>query len=162
MRIAWRGKVTAGPQLAELLDGLLEPLAEDRLTAQEAIDVATGRAAKRRKRAAAQQQQSSSSSQQQQQQAGASLARTMTMPDGSVVRVMGPAGAVRPLPRGVRKPAGTRVLLDRSAGRLDVEIPPEGLSGGSVGTGLFAIVWNAFVAVRWLFSVCVCVVLLLL
>jgi uncharacterized protein YdbL (DUF1318 family) len=48
-----RDRVTVGKQLGELLDGLLEPLAEDRLTPQEAIDVATGRAAKRRKKAAA-------------------------------------------------------------------------------------------------------------
>lgn len=40
---ACRDKVTVGPRLSELLDGLLEPLAEDRLTPQEAIDVVTGR-----------------------------------------------------------------------------------------------------------------------
>lgn len=34
--------MTVGPRLGELLDGLLEPLAEDRLAPQEAIDVATG------------------------------------------------------------------------------------------------------------------------
>lgn len=46
----------------------------------------------------------------------------------------------------VRKPAGTRVELNKTAQRLDIEIPPEGLSGSSVGGGLFAVVWNAFVA----------------
>jgi hypothetical protein len=51
----------------------------------------------------------------------------------------------------VRKPAGTRVVLDRSAARLDIDIPPEGLSGSSLGTGLFAVAWNAFVAF-WTFS----------
>jgi hypothetical protein len=38
------------------------------------------------------------------------------------------------------------VQLSASAGKLDIEIPPEGLSGGSIGTGLFALAWNAFVA----------------
>jgi hypothetical protein len=37
-----RDKVTVGPRLSELLDGLLEPLAEDRLNPQEAIDIITG------------------------------------------------------------------------------------------------------------------------
>lgn len=39
---AVRDKVTVGPRLSELLDGLLEPLAEDRLTPQEALDIVTG------------------------------------------------------------------------------------------------------------------------
>jgi hypothetical protein len=124
---------------SELLDGLLEPVAEDRLTAQEAIDVATGKAARRRKSAAA----SAAAARPAESQA----VRTMRMPDGSVVRMMGQGGAARPLMRGVKKPAGTRVQLERSGARLDIEIPPEGLNGGSVGTGLFAVAWNAFVAV---------------
>lgn len=126
-------------QTSELLDGLLEPLAEDRLTAQEAIDIATGKAAKRRR-------QASAASSKAVPAAGGE--RTMTMPDGSIVRIMGPGAVARPLLRDVRKPAGTRVQLEKSANRLDIEIPPEGLSSGSVGTGLFAVAWNAFVAVR--------------
>lgn len=117
-------------------------MAEDRVTAQEAIDIATGKAAKRRRKAAAAAQPSGP--------AGASVLgageRTMRMPDGSIVKIVG-GGAVRPLPRNVKRPAGTRVLLERSPGRLDLEIPPEGLSGNSVGTGVFAVAWNAFVAV---------------
>ena len=37
--------MTVSNQLGELLDGLLEPVAEDRLTAREAVSVALGRAA---------------------------------------------------------------------------------------------------------------------
>ncbi len=37
-------RVTVGPRLSQLLDGLLEPVAEDRLTAQEALDILDGRA----------------------------------------------------------------------------------------------------------------------
>lgn len=40
--VAVRDKVTVGPRLGELLDGLLEPQAEDRLTPQEALDIVTG------------------------------------------------------------------------------------------------------------------------
>jgi len=125
------------PPPSELLDGLLEPVAEDRLTAQEAIDIATGKAAKRRKSAVS----AAAASQ------GSAAQRTVQMSDGSVVRVMGGGGAARPMMMGVKKPAGTRVQLERSTNRLDIEIPPEGLNGGSVGTGLFAVAWNAFVAV---------------
>lgn len=39
---AGRDKVTVGPRLSELLDSLLEPLAEDRVTPQEALDIVTG------------------------------------------------------------------------------------------------------------------------
>lgn len=46
----------------------------------------------------------------------------------------------------VRKPAGSRVQLSASPGRLDVDIPSQGLSGDNIGTGLFALAWNAFVA----------------
>ncbi|KAI8466261.1 MAG: kinase-like domain-containing protein [Monoraphidium minutum] len=147
MRIAYRDRVTVGPQLGELLDGLLEPVAEDRMAAQEAIDIATGKAAKRRRRAAEQGAAAGGRA----GAAGGGGQRMVTLADGSVVQVTGPGGAGRPLPRGVRKPAGTRILLDRAPGRLDVEIPPEGLSGNSMGTGVFAVAWNAFVAF-WTFS----------
>lgn len=39
---AARDKVTVGPRLSELLDSLLEPLAEDRVSPQEALDIVTG------------------------------------------------------------------------------------------------------------------------
>jgi hypothetical protein len=48
--------------------------------------------------------------------------------------------------RPVKKPAGSRVQLTNTSGRLDIEIPPQGLSGANIGTGLFAVAWNAFVA----------------
>jgi hypothetical protein len=40
--VLFRDKVTVGPRLSELLDSLLEPLAEDRITPQEALNVVTG------------------------------------------------------------------------------------------------------------------------
>jgi hypothetical protein len=46
----------------------------------------------------------------------------------------------------VRKPAGSRVQLTASGGKLDIDIPPEGLSTNNIGTGIFAVAWNAFVA----------------
>lgn len=46
----------------------------------------------------------------------------------------------------VRKPAGSRVQVSSTSGKLDIDIPPEGLSGSNIGTGLFALAWNGFVA----------------
>lgn len=43
------------------------------------------------------------------------------------------------------------MILEKSPGRLDIEIPPEGVNSSSIGTGLFAVAWNAFVAF-WTFS----------
>lgn len=135
MRINYKDKVTVGPRLSELLDGLLEPLAEDRLTPQEALDIVTGKAAKRRKRAAEQQQAA----------AAAAPRSVVRLPDGSLYRPPSmPSGPVR-------KPAGSRVSLESSGGKLDIDIPPQRLSSSNVGTGLFALAWNAFVAF-WTFS----------
>lgn len=53
--------------------------------------------------------------------------------------------------RKLRKPSGSRVVLTKSPTRLEIDIPPSGLNGNSVGTGMFAVVWNAFVAF-WTFS----------
>lgn len=46
----------------------------------------------------------------------------------------------------VRKPAGSRITAENTAGKLDIDIPPQGLGGSNIGTGLFALAWNAFVA----------------
>jgi hypothetical protein len=59
-------------------------------------------------------------------------------------------GLARP-GRLVAKPAGTRVLLDRTSTRLDIQVPPKGLGVDMAFTGAFAVAWNAFVAV-WTIS----------
>ncbi len=43
--------------------------------------------------------------------------------------------------------AGSRVELEKSGARLDIVIPAKGLSTDTAFTGVFAIAWNAFVAV---------------
>jgi serine/threonine protein kinase len=145
-----------GPEVAELLDGLLEPLPEDRMTAGEALLVAGGgrKQQKKRKSSVAAAAPSPASP------ASALDQMMVRLPDGSLLPVTAvPAGRAalsradnsNPLARGARKPAGTRVRLERTPGRLDVEIPPEGLGGQSIGAGLFALAWNGFVAF-WTFS----------
>lgn len=114
MRIDWHSSFKApSPLWTQLLDGLLEPVAEDRLTAEQAIDLLSGRA-------------------------------LHTRPVPSKVRSQASGAAVDTAP--ARKPAGTRVILERIPNRLDVTIPPKGLlnleAASSAG---FAVVWNAFV-----------------
>ncbi|KAL6757530.1 kinase-like domain-containing protein [Haematococcus lacustris] len=114
MRIDWHSSFKApSPLWTQLLDGLLEPVAEDRLTAEQAIDLLDGRA-------------------------------LYTRPVPSKVRSQASGVALDTAP--ARKPAGTRVILERIPNRLDVTIPPKGLlnleAASSAG---FAVVWNAFV-----------------
>lgn len=47
-----------------------------------------------------------------------------------------------------RKPAGSRVMVDRDRSNrlLRVSIPPQGLSGGAVSKGVFAVAWTGFTA----------------
>jgi hypothetical protein len=117
------------PPSPQLLDGLLQPLPEDRLTASEAMDLLEGR--RRFSRAARPAQR------QQQQQA-------ITLPDGTMVPIS--TQALNPTAP-MRKPKGSRVELTSVPGKLNIEIPAKGLTGSTLATGSFAVVWNAFVAV---------------
>jgi hypothetical protein len=162
MRVDLSGaRRSLGPEVAELLEGLLEPLPEDRMTAAEALEVAGGGAKQGRRRRERRGSQRGDDG----PAGGARDQMVVRMPDGSLLPVTSvPAGGMRrgaavttsdrdggPLARGARRPAGTRVRLERTAGRLDLEIPPEGLSGQAAGAGLFALAWNGFVAF-WTFS----------
>lgn len=144
MRINWRsgpeGDGSAGfnvpsPRWASLLDGLLEPVAEDRLTASQALDILQGRAVQATALTRGSRRQGGN---------GAGLVSPMTPYEARQM-------AATQLARNtglVRKPAGTRVLLDRSPNRLDVTIPPKGFfNADTLMTGSFAVAWNAFVAV---------------
>lgn len=116
--------------MQSLLDGLLEPQSEDRITSAEGLDIISGRAQVRTRKP--------------RPSRAAALAAGDTQMQRQLLQTPG-RGQI------VRKPAGTRVLLTRTPTKLDIEIPPEGLSGSSIGGGMFAIVWNAFVAF-WTFS----------
>lgn len=162
--------------LGRLLDGMLEPLVEDRLTAQEALDLIDGKVwgcawglawtwGQGMSRGGSRVAEPPSNSTQARthrpsRPAGAPSTQTKARPKPArsaapspQTVVMLPDGRVYGLPQQqlpaagkVRKPAGSRVQLTRTSGKLDIEIPPEGISGSSVSTGVFAVVWNAFVA----------------
>ncbi|CAM6123161.1 unnamed protein product [Calypogeia fissa] len=46
----------------------------------------------------------------------------------------------------LKRPAGTKVDLQRAVNGLEITIPPVGFTAEAVGTGTFAVAWNAFVA----------------
>lgn len=117
MRLAWRDQLTVGPKLSALLDGLLEPIVEDRLTAAEAVELLTARTDARGQRSRMERRSSSEG-----------------------------ASTIPARPGTLRRPAGTRVQLTRTPNRLEIEIPPEGVNSNSLGVGAFALAWNAFVA----------------
>jgi hypothetical protein len=59
--------------------------------------------------------------------------------------------AARPQQQGLqplRKPKGSRAVVSSAPGRFEVDIPPQGLTGSTLATGSFALVWNGFV-VAW-------------
>ncbi|KAG2424567.1 hypothetical protein HXX76_014447 [Chlamydomonas incerta] len=145
MRINWRAGLGASaaraleagcPGLAGVLDGLLEPLAEDRLTAAEARLLLAGKPLDRAGRA-------SSGFARKRAAQRAPMPPPASIQEAYMQQVMG--NAMRP-PAPVSKPAGTRVELERTRTRLDIVIPPRGFTADTAFTGVFAVAWNAFVA----------------
>ncbi|KAF5832434.1 kinase-like domain-containing protein [Dunaliella salina] len=109
MRIRWRGSPDApglqppSPRWATVLDGLLEPLAEDRLSATEALDILEGRTEVDRQQTDERTPESS------REQRVPRTGRSTFQRKKSLAR----------------RPAGTRVELERTPSRLDIVIPPK-------------------------------------
>ncbi|KXZ55099.1 hypothetical protein GPECTOR_3g253 [Gonium pectorale] len=145
MRINWRSSASssaapASPALAALVDGLLEPLVEDRLTAAEAVEVLQGKASGGRGAAGRREVATSGFARRRQRAAPAPPAT----PEEAYMRQ---AMALSRPPARLARPTGSRVQLQRSEdGRLDVVIPPKGFTADTAFTGTFALAWNAFVA----------------
>lgn len=111
-------------KMRRLLEGLLEPVAEDRLTASEALSVIEGSDIKERKAPS-------------RRQVGGSVAFPSNPP-----RQKGGDPPVKV----TSKPAGSKIKVKKTSGRLEIDIPPSGIGGVDPYTGVFAIAWNAFVA----------------
>eukprot|EP00873_Tetraselmis_striata_P000501 jgi/Tetstr1/420765/TSEL_011842.t1 len=120
LRIDFSQRVSAGPRLEELLNGLLDPLPEDRMTAKEALAVLKGR-----------------------RKPEPTIRFEAPAAPGSRM----PAQRL-PANKLVRKPAGTRATVTRSAvtGATVIEIPPAKFGMDTAGSGTFAVMWNLFVA----------------
>ena len=105
--------VRMGPQLDALLEGLLEPAVEDRLAAEEALALLKGAPLPPATARAV---------------AGASA--------GSGASGASPPGLPRP-------PAGSRIRMSQRGSRLEVDIPPSGLTGDTVDSGIWVLVWSS-------------------
>lgn len=159
MRINWRGKVSVGPVLDRLLQGLLEPILEDRITSDEGLAILEGRGAARRTLPTEEPDKGSNirGGWVRSRKAGGVEGNApvfIRLPDGSVMKLPGNRQEYRPTAapqKAPSRPVGTRVKLEKGPTRLEIEVPPEGFTGSSLSTGLFAVVWNAFVAF-WTFS----------
>ncbi|CAD7697189.1 unnamed protein product [Ostreobium quekettii] len=102
LRIDFSGLISVSEEWEDLLEGLLEPLPEDRLTADQAMRLLEGQPRRLR--------------------------------TGSM------GGKV-----GGRQPAGSKAVVKKRGANLVVEIPPAGITGDTVMTGSFALIWNLFV-----------------
>lgn len=117
--------ITVGPRLSFLLQGMLEPVAEDRIqNAEEALRILRREPSSTVLRSSWNENLDSIESQ---------------------LPVRGRSSRAR------RPPAGTKCVLKRTPGSLRIEMPPAGLKGENVGTGLFAVAWNSF-TFFWTFS----------
>jgi len=110
--------VELSPKLKAVISGFLEPLAEDRLSLNKALDILKGR------------------------KEGKSVGgRVFDVQKTLRDKVSYPD--TRPV---LRKPVGTRIQMERTEGHLQIYIPPAKFDSASLSTGSFALVWNAFVA----------------
>ena len=121
--------VAMGPRLSMVVEGLLEPVLEDRLTAEEALSVLDGKKAKVRGGGTV----------------GGSLFQKQQAPKQKQQQLSSTAFGVK-VPGPLRKPPGSRVQVTKRGPRLEIYIPPAGFDGNVAATGAFAIAWNAFVA----------------
>lgn len=129
MRLKWRD-VLSLPRSEKkwplVLDGLLEPLVEDRMSGSEALAVLQGQEVPK---------PSLSSFAKKRRSKGLSRVDDEMSRRGLIASGSAP------------KPQGTRVILERSTNRLDFCIPAKGLGMDTAFTGAFAIAWNSFVAI---------------
>jgi serine/threonine protein kinase len=135
-----------------LVEGLLEPVAEDRLSAEEALGVVRGDSYRRgqmssssgnsrqvegrRWRSTGELIGSKFSQPQQQQQQQQQQQPGLTAIGGNSNKVV---------PR--RQPVGSNITVLKKGRLLTINIPPAGIGGTDMATGAFAIAWNAFVAI---------------
>ncbi|KAL4535053.1 hypothetical protein Ndes2526A_g05906 [Nannochloris sp. 'desiccata'] len=166
--------VVMGPVLESVVEGLLEPVLEDRLSAEEALNILTGKEFRKTAGAAAAVAAAA------QRGGGRSGSRTAGVGNGAPRRSGGAVGGsafrnssigdtnntaslqqrgsrespafLEPRPSSgstglsLRKPPGSRIQVKKKGPRLEIDIPPARFDGNTAATGAFAVVWNAFVA----------------
>lgn len=123
--------VEMGPRLEAVVEGLLEPVVEDRLGADAALAILSGRRPARSGGSVGGRAFSGGQPQQQRPRE-----QEYVPPRGM--------GAGKALLR--RKPPGSRIRVVKKGPKLEIDIPPARFDGSTAATGAFALAWNAFVA----------------
>lgn len=153
--------VVMGPVLESVVEGLLEPVLEDRLSAEEALNILSGKGF-RKSPAAAQRSGGRSAGN------GGATRRSRGAVGGSVFRnsfegnnttsslqqgnkrespaFLEPRPSSGSTGLSLRKPPGSRIQVKKKGPRLEIDIPPARFDGNTAATGAFAVAWNAFVA----------------
>lgn len=141
LRVDFRGIVTIeDPRLEAVVTRLLEPTPEDRYAnARDALAALKSTPKKTAQETAARAREVAPSP----PAAPGAVADAL---DAFGVLPLVSGGSSRPSRR-IRKPSGTRVVVERfGSTKLVVAIPPAGVTGESASVGGFAVAWNAFVA----------------
>jgi serine/threonine protein kinase len=140
LRVDFRGIVTIeDPRLEAVVTRLLEPTPEDRYAnARDALAALKSTPKKTAQETARAREVAPSPP-----AAPGAVADAL---DAFGVPPLVSGGSSRPSRR-IRKPSGTRVVVERfGSTKLVVAIPPAGVTGESASVGGFAVAWNAFVA----------------
>ena len=140
--------VAMGATMEAVVEGLLEPVLEDRLTAEEAMALLTGRSGRSMNRKSGGDGGGGGG-------VGGSVFRNRaangSSSSSSTRNTSSPSMTVQARPSGgagvsLRKPPGSRIIIKKRGPRLEIEIPPAKFDSSTVATGGFALAWNAFVA----------------
>jgi serine/threonine protein kinase len=141
LRVDFRGIVTIeDPRLEAVVTRLLEPTPEDRYAnARDALAALKSTPKKTAQETARAREKSRRLLRRRRAPWRTRWTRSVCLPLVS-------GGSSRPSRR-IRKPSGTRVVVERfGSTKLVVAIPPAGVTGESASVGGFAVAWNAFVA----------------
>jgi hypothetical protein len=147
--------VAMGPVLEALVEGLLEPVLEDRLTAEEALNVITGKGFRKSANAARGGVNGGGGARKRSGGAvGGSIFRNSNGGNNNYSSSNSRESPAFIEPRqssgntglSLRKPPGSRIQVKKKGPRLEIDIPPARFDGNTAATGGFAIAWNAFVA----------------
>jgi len=132
-----------------LVEGLLEPVAEDRLSAEEALGVVRGDDSYRRGRMSSSSANSRQVEGRRRRSTGEITGSRFSQPQQQqqqqpgLTAIAGNSNKV--VPR--RQPVGSNITIQKKGRLLTIDIPPAGIGGTDMATGAFAIAWNAFVAI---------------
>ena len=136
--------VSMSGRLRNVVEGLLEPVVEDRLRADQALKILTGKNQEMKSNIALSDYSTSRG-----RGIGGSAFRQKKLRGGFPETAIDIPSWKSQIPESVgisRKPAGSRIIVTSTGNRLIIEIPPAKFDSSAAMTGGFALAWNSFVA----------------